>query len=227
MSMTEAFMSNHMNYDHGSKLATLDQLSTKAEKIRTLGRAGYPRADIARLLGVRYQHVRRVLLDAGITGGMKREVVLEREPFVGEIVLDDETPTSTRSDVLLTAGFRHVGEWRLLAEGEFELSAPAPKEPGVYAFVVDGSVCYVGLTLTTLHGRLSQYRRGHIRQRTSARVKGLIAAALAIGQRVEVLVATPEAQTWNGLPVNTSAGLEAGLIRRIMTAWNMHGTSSA
>lgn len=216
-----------MNHDHGSILSVLDQLPTKAEKIRTLARAGYLRADIARLLGVRYQHVRRVLLDAGIMGGKTREVVLDREPFVAEIVLDDAAPPSTRSDVLLSAGFRHVGEWRSLDEGEFELSAPAPKEPGVYAFVVDGSVCYVGLTLTTLHGRLSQYRRGHIRQRTSARVKGLIAAALAVGQRVEVLIATPEAQTWNGLPVNTAAGLEAGLIRRILPAWNMHGTNSA
>ena len=83
-------------------------LPTKAEKIRTLARAGYLRADIARLLGVRYQHVRRVLLDAGMTGGTTREVVVEREPFVAEIVLDDETPGSTRSDVLLSAGFRHV-----------------------------------------------------------------------------------------------------------------------
>lgn len=59
-----------------------------------------------------------------------------------------------------------------------------------------------------------------------ARVKGLIAAALAIKQRVDVLVATPDAQTWNGLPVNTSAGLEGGLIRRNLPAWNMHGTNS-
>lgn len=55
----------------------------------------------------------------------------------------------------------------------------------------------------------------------------LITAALAIGQRVEVLVATPKGQTWNGLPVNTSAGLEAELIRRILPAWNRHGASSA
>lgn len=206
--------------------ASLSHLPTKAEKIRALGRAAHLRADIARLLGVRYQHVRRVLLDAGITGGTKREVVLERDPFVDELVVDESAPAATHGQELLGAGFQHVGEWQLLADGEFELSAPAPKEPGVYAFVVDGVVHYVGLTLTTLHRRLGQYRRGHVRQRTSARVKGLIKAALAIGQRVEVLVATPEAQTWNGLPVNTAAGLEAGLIRRILPAWNMHGTNS-
>lgn len=216
-----------MNCDQDPVLATLGQLPTKAEKIRTLARAGYLRGDIARLLDVRYQHVRRVLLDAGITGGMKREVVLERDPIVDEIVLDESAPASTRGQALLDAGFQHVGEWRSLVSGEFELTAPAPKEPGVYAFVVDGEVRYVGLTLATLHRRLMQYRRGHERQRTSARVKGLIAAALAVGQRVEVIVATPAAQTWNGLPVNTSAGLEAGLIRKILPAWNMHGTNSA
>ena len=37
-------------------------LTTKAAKIRTLDRAGYKRADIARYLDIRYQHVRNVLL---------------------------------------------------------------------------------------------------------------------------------------------------------------------
>ncbi len=35
--------------------------------------------------------------------------------------------------------------------------------------------------------------------------------------------ARPEPQQWNGLPVNTSAGLEAGLIRLIRPEWNMLG----
>ncbi|WP_374575864.1 AbrB/MazE/SpoVT family DNA-binding domain-containing protein [Phenylobacterium sp.] len=35
--------------------------ATVADKIRALDRAGYPRAEIARLLGKRYQHVRNVL----------------------------------------------------------------------------------------------------------------------------------------------------------------------
>lgn len=37
-------------------------LVSKADKIRALGGAGYKRADIARYLGIRYQHVRNVLL---------------------------------------------------------------------------------------------------------------------------------------------------------------------
>ena len=37
-------------------------LSTKSDKIRALGRAGYARAEIARYLDIRYQHVRNVLV---------------------------------------------------------------------------------------------------------------------------------------------------------------------
>jgi antitoxin component of MazEF toxin-antitoxin module len=43
-----------------------EDLPTKAEKIRALGRAGYNRADIARFLDIRYQHVRNTLEAAGI-----------------------------------------------------------------------------------------------------------------------------------------------------------------
>ena len=44
--------------------------STVADKIRALAAAGVPRADIARFLGKRYQHVRNVLEgDAQSSGG--------------------------------------------------------------------------------------------------------------------------------------------------------------
>ena len=39
-------------------------LPTKSAKIRALGAAGYARADIARFLDIRYQHVRNVLVEA-------------------------------------------------------------------------------------------------------------------------------------------------------------------
>ncbi len=39
-------------------------LATKSAKIRSLDRAGYPRADIARFLEIRYQHVRNVAVSA-------------------------------------------------------------------------------------------------------------------------------------------------------------------
>lgn len=50
-------------------------LPTKSEKIRTLGRKGVPTADIARFLGIRYQHARNVLNDAGLQhGGMAEDM---------------------------------------------------------------------------------------------------------------------------------------------------------
>jgi hypothetical protein len=57
-------------------------LPTKAEKIRTLDRAGAPRAEIARFLGVRYQHVRNVLVRSGAAGPA------DKPPTPREIDLD-------------------------------------------------------------------------------------------------------------------------------------------
>lgn len=98
-------------------------------------------------------------------------------------------------------------------------------EPGVYAFVLDDAVAYVGLTNVGLRTRFDQYRRGHERQRTSARINKLIVKVLADGQHVKVLVATPEALEWNGLPVITAAGLEAGLSQMIRPIWNIMGVA--
>lgn len=41
-------------------------LKTKSDKIRALSRAGVPTAEIARVLGIRYQHARNVLVEAGL-----------------------------------------------------------------------------------------------------------------------------------------------------------------
>ncbi|MDR3472053.1 MAG: hypothetical protein P4M09_10230 [Devosia sp.] len=41
-------------------------LATKSDKIRVLGRHGVKTADIARYLGIRYQHARNVLVQGGL-----------------------------------------------------------------------------------------------------------------------------------------------------------------
>jgi hypothetical protein len=210
-----------MAIDRPAVETVIQGLSSTSDKIRALARAGYLRTEIGKILDIRYQHVRKVLVDARIADGLTRNVDFERLPVT--VTVSQEPPEPTPGDVLLAAGFRHIGEWRPTGAGEFELTAPAPDEPGVYAFIEDGWVRYVGLTQTGLRTRMGHYRRGHERQRTSARVKGLIAAALAEGREVKVLVATPEPLVWNGLPVNTAAGLEAGLIRLIRPQWNMLG----
>jgi bifunctional DNA-binding transcriptional regulator/antitoxin component of YhaV-PrlF toxin-antitoxin module len=65
---------SQLNYEELTK-----GLTTKSEKIRTLGRKGVPTADIARFLEIRYQHARNVLVDAGLQhGGMAEDMpVLE------------------------------------------------------------------------------------------------------------------------------------------------------
>jgi hypothetical protein len=194
---------------------------TTSAKIRALTRGGYLRTEISRLLGVRYQHVRKVLVDAGITDGLQRQVEAEREP-----VVVDSAPQAREAvscEVLLQSSFRLVGSWASDADSAIRLDGAAPIEPGVYAFVVDDNVAYVGLTNDGLRKRLDQYRYGYEGQRTNARVKSLITKSLSDGKKVTVLVATPEALEWNGLPVNTAAGLEAAIIEMISPPWNILG----
>jgi hypothetical protein len=154
-------------------------LATTSAKIRALAQAGYDRTEISKELGIRYQHVRKVLVDAGITSGLRRQVEAVREP----VTIDTAPPSrnSTSWEVLLRAGFQFLGEWTLTAEGTLRLDAQAPAEPGVYAFVLGDVVAYVGLTNNGLRTRMDQYRRGHEGQRTSARVKDLIGQALVHG----------------------------------------------
>jgi len=103
------------------------------------------------------------------------------------------------------------------------VGSKAPSLPGVYAFIVDDVVVYVGLTLSGLKTRFDQYRRGHKGQRTSSRINGRIAQTLRDGKKVKVLVATAESSEWQELPVNTAAGLEVGLIEMIRPSWNIRG----
>jgi hypothetical protein len=198
-------------------------LETTSAKIRALAQAGYDRTEIHKQLGIRYQHVRKVLLDAGIEGGLRRQANMVREPVAIDVEATLRRPTPM--DVLTSAGFRLIGDWVRDSEGALRLQAKAPAAPGVYAFVVDDSVVYVGLTLNGLKVRFDQYRAGHKGQKTSARINGLIAKALATGKQVRVLVATPDDSRWNDLPVNTAAGLEAGLIKMIGPVWNITGVA--
>jgi hypothetical protein len=198
-----------------------DGLATKSAKIRALADAGYDRTEIAKVLGIRYQHVRKVLIDSGNTGGLRRQVDVEREPITVDVAPVSSALISC--DALLKAGFRFLGEWTLDSDGAIKPNATAPAEPGVYAFAIGDIAVYIGLTNSGLRTRFDQYRRGHKGQRTSARVKGLIVKALSGGEQVEILIATPPASEWNGLPVNTAAGLEGGLIQMMRPAWNILG----
>src|SRR6266550_6813689 len=192
-------------------------LKTKSDKIRTLAKAGYSRTEISESLGVRYQHVRKVLVDAGITDGLRRQTEVPQPPIPVAVAPSTQIPPSA----LLEAGFALVGKWTLAPDGAITLEGHAPNEPGVYAFILGDVVAYVGVTLRSLSGRMRQYRRGDPRQRTSARINGRIKTALGVGQIVRVLVATPKHSEWNGLPVSTASGLEVALIQATAPEWNI------
>src|ERR1017187_1374667 len=87
-------------------------LATTSDKIRALARAGYLRTAISKFLGVRYQHVRKVLVDVGITEGLQRSVEMKRSTETIEVRPSErvQTPPS----VLLAAGFQPVGVWQLV-----------------------------------------------------------------------------------------------------------------
>jgi hypothetical protein len=191
----------------------IKDLTTTADKIRALAYADYDRTEISKILGIRYQHVRNVMLRSGLAGGMRREAEAEREPVEVDAAPAPREDTSWK--VLIDAGFQFIGEWAQDPESQIRLDAKAPTVPGVYAFIVDDVVVYVGLTLNGLKTRFDQYRRGHKGQKTSSRIKGRISQTLHEGKKVKVLAATPEPQEWQELAVNTAAGLEAGLIEMI------------
>lgn len=194
-------------------------LKTKSDKIRTLAKAGYSRTEISELLGIRYQHVRKVLLDAGITDGLLRQKQVPQPAIPVVDAPSIEIPASA----LLEAGFSVVGEWTLAPDGKIVLEGCTPNEPGVYVFILADRVVYIGVTLRSLQERMRQYRQADPGQRTSARINGRIRTAAEAGQTLKVSVATPKHFDWNGLPVSTTAGLEVRLIQAIKPEWNIQG----
>ncbi len=192
----------------------VEGLTTKSDKIRALDAAGFTRTEIAQFLGIRYQHVRNVLVQSGAPAPGKRSV---KEAPVRI------APEPWPMQKLIDAGFDLLGECRANGDGAFAFTTQAPTDAGVYAFAVDGIIHYVGLTRFGLRTRLGHYVYGHERQKTSARVKGLILEALAAGRCVSVLIARPPQFEWNGLPVDGAAGLETGLIKLIRPPWNQQG----
>ena len=192
-------------------------LKTTSDKIRTLAKEGYSRIEIAKLLSIRYQHVRKVLVDAGITDGLRLQREIPHLPTPVDAAPSPRIPP----ELLLQAGFRSIGEWTRTDAGSIALKGNPPTNPGVYAFVLDDFVVYVGLALRGVANRMRDYRRGDKRQKTSARINSRIKATVESGQSVKVLVAAPGPGEWNGLPVSTAAGLEVGLIQAIRPKWNI------
>ena len=88
-------------------------LGSKADKIRALGAAGYSRSEIAEFLGVRYQHVRNVLVDEA------RRAAADGSPApgtrVGRARLGDQGELRLPAELISRLGVRPGGvvPWRV------------------------------------------------------------------------------------------------------------------
>jgi hypothetical protein len=164
-----------MQADHKRMADIAGPRPTKAAKIRALARAGFARADIARFLGIRYQHVRNVLA--------QQPPASER----AELPPQDDTKAS---------GFAEsTAEWSVeVARDNLEVSADGtvrvPKsllilaeiQPGetILARVVDGEVRLSSYAATV---RRVQWLAKHFVRPGASEVDDFIAERRAAGAR--------------------------------------------
>lgn len=170
---------------------------------------------IADEVGVRYQHARKVLHDAGLL------------PMAHAAAIKSDRPEKARPELLtsqlLAHGFALEAQWSLGGFGLLLLDPRPVRGPGVYAFALGGVAQYVGVASRCLANRLDFYRNPPQGQRTNVRLKALLLGALEERETIDILVARPGMGDWNGFPVHLSAGLELGLIRTYHLAWNKQG----
>jgi bifunctional DNA-binding transcriptional regulator/antitoxin component of YhaV-PrlF toxin-antitoxin module len=103
-------------------------LSTKSEKIRALDDAGFERADIARFLDIRYQHVRNVLVAKRPTG---RVVAMPlRSPAAAPIA--EEPKARSKAKIQIGAG------GRIVIPSEMRTAMGVAEGDTVLARVIDG-----------------------------------------------------------------------------------------
>lgn len=110
---------------------------TTSARIRALASEGMATAEIARQLGIRYQHAYKVLKASSLspppTGRQKR------------VAPSPITKPPLPLSVLTEGGFAPAGRWMFSPDGELIVDVPLPKAVGVYAFVKDGFALYVGV----------------------------------------------------------------------------------
>lgn len=192
---------------------------TKADQIRALAADGLEVAEIARHLGIRYQHAYNVL-KVGNRSASITDVAIINLPVATKRI---KPPLPL--DTLIAGGFTLASRWLLSPDGDLVLEVPAPKAVGVYSFVRDGFAIYVGVATVGLHKRLYTYGKPGVSQRTNIRLNSFLKEELSQSRSIDIYVATPSDMEWNGLPVHGAAGLELGLINKYLLPWNMRSAS--
>jgi hypothetical protein len=130
---------------------------------------------------------------------------------------------------LVAVGFVHVATWEADHSGRLRLNRNVPKGPGVYLFVVDDIVRYVGVG-ERLSIRVGSYARTLHRATLTRpvqypnRIRSVhrgIKALVDSNQSVELytLAVEPRWET-SWLPIDRLKGLESGLIAALKPQWN-------
>jgi hypothetical protein len=198
---------------------------TTSDDIRKLARDGLSVADIARSLNIRYQHAYNVIRKSGTLEATVSNIAVKRGDFsISKKALDSKP--ELKSTELVDCGFVHSSRWLLTIDGQLVLESPMPKNVGVYAFAIAGTVVYVGVATIGLAKRLYFYARPGPTQKTSQRLNAKMKEVLQEMDCIEILTASPEDFLWNGLPVHGSAGLELGLIKKYALPWNLRSAKS-
>jgi len=189
---------------------------TKSDQIRDLAKQGLATADIARQLGIRYQHAYNVLKNSGVSAH-KSKRASRAKPIIAKPTLYEKN--------LVEAGFETHSYWKSDEAGGIELSEKLPSEQGVYAFCIDGVAQYVGVATMGLAKRIYFYKKPGSSQKTSIRINDKINRLVEKSIEVRLLIANPDDLEWNGLPVHGCAGLELGLIKKYELPWNMRSSN--
>lgn len=187
----------------------MNEKTTKSDQIRRLAAEGMSVGEIARRLGIRYQHVYKV-----------RHRGADTHRQVPDALIPLARPYLT-AETLLTGGFVLSATWRANELGSLILEPKLPSVAGVYAFVKQGRAVYVGVATMGLAKRIYFYGKPGVSQKTSTRINAVLLSEIAAGNLIEVYTAIPPDFEWNGLPINSVAGLELGLIKKFDLPWNI------
>ena len=100
--------------------AVTEGLTTKSDKIRALAREGAETADIARFLGIRYQHARNVLVQSGLHNrrGESEPVTIaegKQAPRSGWVQIDPVGRLAIPGHLLKAAGISAGGPVHVMA----------------------------------------------------------------------------------------------------------------
>lgn len=194
-------------------------MTTKSDQIRALGAEGVKPAEIAKRLGIRYQHAYNVL---SANDSSKEQRNKESTEKIKKSTHENQKKILSILK-LKEGGFTRVAHW-VLREDSISIEGEVPTQSGAYAFVKNDIALYVGVATMGLAKRLYFYSKPGISQRTSLRLNNAIKSELKNMAEIEIYIATPPDLEWNGLPVHASAGLELGLIKNFELEWNMRGT---